>query len=375
MSPWALKGVFFLLLIATVPMSTFAAPKTKVEEAKTEIKRVNREIRDLDLDDFQSVLPVQVDLSSAMGVVVHHLKMLEKNVSSFQSRMENTIRDVLREKETTCSNEKNKDNTPSNKEEEGQSHTAQVTQSKSHSQSRTEATKPPDRDHEANKNGSPATASPPIIDPFSGMSWESILGGCAMNSSELDRWVLLQYRDVKNAGSTFWSMSDEEYENGYNLHPSRKYAYWIGLKAMRDKSAYYRNSYTRTLNDFVMAYHCEGLVRCTRYSNFRVLIHPKNQLWFDGEMHHEGMNGRLLDQYIDKSFSSRHPSSGPSDPREACNHDIGPYSNSDGHWWYHRCNSLCPTCKNVGGKFEDIGFDASKCTHTFMAMRAMIYDF
>jgi len=367
MSPWALKGVFFLLLIATVPMSTFAAPKTKVEEAKTEVKRVNREIRDLDLDDFQSVLPVQVDLSSAMGVVVHHLKMLEKNVSSFQSRMENTIRDVLKEKESTCSNEKDKDNTPPKKEEEGQSHTSQVTQSKSHSQSRTEATKAPDSvPHESSKNGSPATASPPIIDPFSGLSWESILGGCAMNSSELDGWVLLQYRDVKNAGSVFWSMSDEEYEIGYNLHPSRKYAYWIGLKTMRE--FYYQHLY-----DFVLAYHCEGLVRCTRYSNFVVRqgtfnYKNTNQLWFDNEMHHEGMYGHLLDQYIGRSFGSDHDYMGRIDPREACiNAAI-----TDGHWWFHRCNTLCPTCKNIGGKFEDIGFDASKCTHTFMAARAMI---
>lgn len=370
MSPWALKGVFYLLLIATVLISTFAAPQTKVEEAKTEVKRVNREIRDLDLDDFQSVLPVQVDLSSAMGVVVHHLKMLEKNVSSFQSRIENTIRDVLKEKETTCSNEKDKDNTPSNKEEEGQ-----VTQSKGHSHGRTEATKAPvSVPHEASKNGSPATASPPIIDPFSGMSWERILGGCAMNSSELDGWILLQYRDVKNAGSVFWSMSEEEYKDGYNIHPSRKYAYWAGLDYMRQMSEYKEYSGEpgrEALNDFVLAYHCEDQVRCTRYSNFRV-YGDKYQLWFDNEMHHEGMNGRLLDQYIGEFFYPWPPNNGPRDPREACPEVKG---FSDGHWWFHRCISLCPTCKNIGGKFEDIGFDASKCAHTFMAMRIMIDNF
>jgi len=362
MPPWMLKGVFYLLLIATVLISTFAAPQTKLEKAKTEVRRVNREIRDL-------------DLSGAMGVVVHHLKMLEKNVSSFQSWMKNTIRDVLKEKETTCSNEKNKDNTPSNKGEEGQSHTAQVTQSKSHSHGGTEATKAPvSVPHKTSKNGSPATASPPIIDPFSGLSWESILGGCAMNSSELDGWVLLQYRDVKNAGSVFWSMSDEEYKIGYNLHPSRKYAYWIGLNTMRSVTEY--SPYSESLNDFVLAYHCEGQVRCTRYSNFRVSGND-NQLWFDNEMHHEGMNGHLLDQYIDREFKPWHPKIGPRDPREACLHEKEWHDGhwNDGQWWFHRCNTLCPTCKNIGGKFEDIGFDASKCAHTFMAMRTMITNF
>merc|ERR1711970_1366490 len=100
------------------------------------------------------------------------------------------------------------------------------------------------------------TKSP--VDPITGLKWSSILGGC-VKPEDANGWILLQQRDVtaKNAFALkYWN----DYKNGFRESGN---AYWLGLQEMHEK----------TLTgkwQVVLAYHCEGQIKCLVQDDFKV---------------------------------------------------------------------------------------------------------
>jgi len=292
-------GLFFAFLIAvcasmkTQKMSDIAGGEE--EEAHVKNQRANKDVSDMfQSSEVETLLPVQVDLSGMMGMMVENFKVLEKNITAFQSQVEGRLGQV----------------------EERQDQVEEKLEGSWHDKRNT--SEPSKIHHGLHFGGVYANLTPnetAYVEERTGLPWKSLLGGCLNSSSELNGWHLIQLRDVKRAGNSFQNMVTDpvldQWDDYFKEYVSPTYedvAYWRGLENLHEMIYSSDDEFTSLIRswDVVLAYHCEGVVRCTRYAEFSAWKNSdfETKVSFGYEVYNEGMNSNLLDQYNQQEFST-----------------------------------------------------------------------
>merc|ERR1711970_559643 len=200
------------------------------------------------LEIFQPILPVQVDLSMITDILAE-LKENIKTVTTQTKTMENQIKTLENEIKTV-------------QEKQVQSELDLKCTSKCELEERLAALEK--KILEPINPTKPVTPTKPIaptnlsIDPITGLKWSSILGGC-VKPKDANGWILLQQRNV-TAKNVFAKKKWNDYKNGFQESGD---AYWLGLEEMHEKTLTGRWK-------VVLAYRCEGQIKCLAHEAFKV---------------------------------------------------------------------------------------------------------
>jgi len=116
--------------------------------------------------------------------------------------------------------------------------------------------------------------------------------------------------------------------------------------------------------ELVLAYHCEGQIKCLLHEDFKVDSEDTNfKLHLGSEVNREGFP---KDQEI--SVSANAPFSTVDRDNDEVSRNCAQFWK--GGWWHKGCYSgICPNCYSEND--NELLFPIGTCSHTYMAMKPL----
>jgi len=300
------------------------------------------------LEIFQPILPVQVDLSMITDILAE-LKENIKTVTTQTKTMENQIKTLENEIKTV-------------QEKQVQSELDLKCTSKCELEKRLAALEK--KILEPINPTIPVTTTKPIaptnlsVDPITGLKWSSILGGC-VEPEDANGWILLQKRNI-TAKNAFAKKKWNDYKNGFQESGN---AYWLGLQEMHEKTLTGRWK-------VVLAYRCEGQIKCLAHEDFKVDSENANFMLHLGPE----VDRKEIPAQDTFSFNNNMPFSTIDRDNDDCLSCWDISFNDcarhfEGGWWHKNCYYLCPNCKPTTNE-ASVGL--FKDCDTYMTMKNMM---